>query len=158
MASRNSFLGTLRSIFEKQAAKEGERPRIYWLCNLGYKFAHSFLPILLRSIPKFPPSPSFLPQAISKMTTPIRILPGETIRYYSVSRIILFTTSTDCWGHRGVCDMISSFNGPSVHIYVASIGFVEFSRKHPRQLRSRHARWCGRHRKRYLQSALIQAT
>ena len=129
MASRNSFLGTLRSIFEKQAAKEGERPRIYWLCNLGYKFAHSFLPILLRSIPKFPPSPSFLPQAISKMTTPIRILPGETIRYYSVSRIILFTTSTDCWGHRGVCDMISSFYGPSVHIYMwrpqASSNFPE---------------------------------
>ena len=154
------FLGPCEVLFNN--CWEASQPR-------KEKSIHNFFGCVIRGIKKlrttfsfFPyPSPfhpyapfSFpfkVPSNLS-MTTTIRTLPGTTIWYYSISRLMVFTSSTDCWGHRGVCDMISSFNGPSIHIYVASIGFIDIPRKHSRQLRSRHARWCGRHRKRYLPS------
>ena len=137
-------------------AKEGKRtpPRFLGCVIWGYKDALSnfsfFSYPLLTPIPSpylsLPLTPSFIPQGISTMTTPIRTLPGTTIQVSFV--LMLLTSSTECWGHRGVRHDI--FLQRPVHPYlrVASVGFSEISRKHSRQLRSRHTRWCGRHRKR----------
>ena len=70
---------------------------ILWLCNLGYKdaapsdfFFFLITPVLPRTF-SLPLTPSFRPQAISTMTTPIRTLPGTTIQF-RLSRL-MFTTS-----------------------------------------------------------------